>query len=86
MVVEREKELTDLQRARDEEQKSRNRNGREVRHGSTGQPGLRRAMGAATKDNRHGVHTDHTDSRRSESRRDGHMGRESQSKQHRKNI
>ena len=45
-----------------------------------------RMVGAATKDNMHGLHTDHTASRRSESRRQGSMGRESKGKENRKNI
>ena len=42
--------------------------------------------GSGTKDNRHGLHTDHSTSRRTESRRQGSMGSESKSKSNRKNI
>jgi hypothetical protein len=45
-----------------------------------------RMMGAASKDMRHGLHTDHAASRRSESRRQGYMGSESKGKENRKNI
>jgi hypothetical protein len=48
--------------------------------------GMPRTMGAATKDAKHGLHTDHGTSRRSESRRDGSMGRESKMKMNRKNV
>lgn len=45
-----------------------------------------RMVGAATKDNRHGLHTDHTPNQRSESRRQGYMGRENKGKENRKNV
>ncbi|HEY3875525.1 MAG TPA: hypothetical protein VGM92_08605 [Candidatus Kapabacteria bacterium] len=59
---------------------SDSRRGGDVRRASTG-----RTVGAATKDNRHGLHTDHGTSRRTESRRQGSMGSESKSKEQRKN-
>jgi hypothetical protein len=53
--------------------------------GDVTKPELGRTMGAATKDNRHGIHTDRSASRRTESRRDGSMGSESKPKSQRKN-
>jgi hypothetical protein len=54
--------------------------------GSVDKGGVSRTMGAATKDAKHGLHTDHSASRRSESRRAGSMGSESKAKSNRKNI
>jgi hypothetical protein len=45
-----------------------------------------RMIGAATKDNRHGLHTDHSPNQRSESRRQGYMGSENRDKSQRKNV
>ena len=53
--------------------------------GDVTKPEFGRTMGAATKDSRHGIHTDRSASRRTESRRDGSMGSESKSKSQRKN-
>lgn len=54
--------------------------------GSVDKGGMARTMGSATKDSKHGLHTDHGASRRTESRRDGSMGSESKSKSNRKNV
>jgi hypothetical protein len=62
-----------------------NHMGRETNKGSVTKPEFGRTMGAATKDNRHGIHTDRSASRRTESRRDGSMGSESKPKSQRKN-
>ena len=59
---------------------------KETLHGEARRARIGRTLGAATKDNRHGLHTDHTASRRSESRRQGYMGSESKGKQNRENI
>ena len=80
------KKSANEQRVRAEYQSARNHLAHETRQGDARRPGRGRALGAATKDSRHGVHTDHTASRRSESRRDGSMGRESQAKSNRKNV
>ena len=53
--------------------------------GTVTKPEFGRTMGAATKDSRHGIHTDRSASRRTESRRDGSMGSESRPKSQRKN-
>ena len=53
----------------------------DARRGDTG-----RTLGAATKDSRHGVNTDRSTSRRTESRRTGSMCSESKPKSQRKNI
>ena len=53
--------------------------------GDVTKPEFGRTMGAATKDSRHGIHTDRSASRRTESRRDGSMGSESKPKSQRKN-
>ena len=53
--------------------------------GTVTRPEFGRTMGAATKDSRHGIHTDRSASRRTESRRDGSMGSESRPKSQRKN-
>ncbi len=58
----------------------------ETKHGDTKRGGVRRTVGAATKDNRHGLATDRSTSRRTESRRQGYMGRESKSRAMRKNV
>lgn len=63
-----------------------NRMGRDTDDGQVTSPDRGRTMGAATKDNRHGIHTDRSTSRRTESRRDGSMGSESKSKTRRKNL
>ncbi len=53
----------------------------EVRRGAVG-----RTMGSATKNNRHGLATDRSISRRTESRRQGYMGSESKRKSGQKNV
>ena len=45
-----------------------------------------RMMGAASKDSRHGLHTDRSTNRRTDSRRQGYMGSESRGKENRKNV
>jgi len=45
-----------------------------------------RTMGSSTKDSKHGIHTDRSSSRRTESRRSGSMGSESRDKSNRKNV
>lgn len=62
-----------------------NRMGRETNKGTVTRSDIGRTMGAATKDSRHGIHTDRSTSRRTESRRDGSMGSESKPKSQRKN-
>jgi hypothetical protein len=62
-----------------------NRMGRHTDKGTVTKPEFGRTMGAATKDSRHGIHTDRSASRRTESRRDGSMGSESKPKSQRKN-
>ena len=57
-----------------------------TKSGETLPGGIGRTMGSATKDGRHGIHTDHGASRRTESRRGGSQGSESKSKSARKNI
>jgi hypothetical protein len=59
--------------------------GRHTDKGNVTKPEFGRTMGAATKDSRHGIHTDRSASRRTESRRDGSMGSESRPKSQRKN-
>ncbi|HWF43592.1 MAG TPA: hypothetical protein VG537_03015 [Candidatus Kapabacteria bacterium] len=72
--------------SRSEEESARNNSAKETLHGASRRATSGRTLGSATKDNRHGVHTDHTTSRRTESRRQGYMGSESKGKQNRKNI
>gem|GEM_PF-2468592 len=74
------------QSARSEQNIAREHNAKETSRGQTRSAATGRTIGSATKDDRHGLHTDHGVSRRTESRRQGYMGSESKSKSHRKNI
>lgn len=63
-----------------------NKAGKNTDKGSVTKPEFGRTMGASTKDSKHGIHTDRSTSRRTESRRDGSMGSESKAKSQRKNV
>jgi len=82
----RESSMRNRYVSRSEEESARNNSAKETLHGASRRANTGRTLGAATKDNRHGLHTDHTTSRRTESRRQGYMGSESKGKQNRKNI
>ncbi len=59
----------------------------ETARGDVRRVALSKRVGSATKDNRHGLATDHGSSpRHTESRRQGYMGRESKDKNARKNV
>ena len=69
-----------------EEESARNDIASETERGPSRRAATGRTLVAATKDNRHGLHTDHAASRRTESRRQGYMESESKSKRNRKNV
>jgi hypothetical protein len=78
--------LNEMQSARLKQNIAREHNAQETGRGQTRSAATGRTIGSATKDERHGVHTDHGTSRRTESRRQGSMGSESKSKSQRKNV
>jgi len=86
MTEDYEQTLNAMQSARSEQNIAREHNAKETGRGQTRRAATGRTIGSATKDDRHGLNTDHDTSRRTESRRQGSMGSESKSKSHRKNI
>ena len=74
------------QRAKSERISAENDNAAQTTRGEVRQGALGRTLGSATKNNRHGLATDRSTSRRTESRRQGYMGSESKNKSARKNV
>ncbi len=86
MMENYERTMNAAQSARSEQNEAEEHNTGETGRGQTRRASTGRTMGTATKDNRHGLHTDRSTSRRTESRRQGSMGSESKSKRMRKNV
>ena len=78
--------LNEMQSARSEQNAAKEHNAVQTRRGEARRAATGRTIGSATKDNRHGLATDRSTSRRTESRRQGSMGSESKSKRMRKNV